>query len=48
MRELRYIAPVKEKPRKQSGGLKVDMQFDDFMRRLVRVKPSKKNAKRKK
>ena len=39
---------LKTKPQKQTGGLKVDMEFDDFMRRLVRVKPSKKSARRKK
>jgi hypothetical protein len=39
---------LKTKPQKQNGGLKVDMEFDDFMRRLVRVKPSKKSARRKK
>jgi hypothetical protein len=33
---------------KPNGGLKIDMEFDDFMRRLVRVKPPKKSAKRKK
>jgi hypothetical protein len=39
---------MKAKSQKQNGGLKVNMEFDDFMRRLVRVKPPKKAAKRKK
>jgi hypothetical protein len=39
---------VKTKPQKQTGGLKLDMDFDEAMRRALRVKPEKKTAKRKK
>jgi hypothetical protein len=39
---------MKRATAKTTGGLKVEMDFDDFMRRLVRVKPSKKSARRKK
>jgi hypothetical protein len=38
---------MKAKSQKQAG-LKIDMDFDEFMRRIVRVKPPKKSAKRKK
>jgi hypothetical protein len=39
---------VKTKPQKQTGGLKLNMDFDEAMRRALRVKPLKKSAKRKK
>jgi hypothetical protein len=39
---------MKRATAKTTVGLKVDMDFDEFMRRLVRVKPPKKSAKRKK
>ncbi len=39
---------VKTKPQKQTGGLKVDMDFDEAMRRVSKIKPAKKTAKRKK
>jgi hypothetical protein len=39
---------LKTKPQKQTGGLKLDMDFDEAMRRALRVKPLKKSAKRKK
>jgi hypothetical protein len=37
-----------KKQTEKRGGLKIDMDFDEFMHRLVRVKPPKKPAKRKK
>jgi hypothetical protein len=39
---------LKTKPQKQTGGLKLDMDFDEAMRRILRVKPPKKSGKRKK
>jgi len=36
---------VKTKPQKQTGGLKLDMDFDEAMRRALRVKPVKQSAK---
>jgi hypothetical protein len=39
---------LKTKPQKQTGGLKLDMDFDEAMRRILRVKPPKKSSKRKK
>jgi hypothetical protein len=41
---------MKGKPSKVERGLKLDMDFDEAMRRVLRVKPDKpkKNAKRKK
>jgi len=39
---------VKTKPEKPAKGLKLDMDFDEAMRRALRVKPVKKTAKRKK
>jgi hypothetical protein len=39
---------VKTKPQKEPRGLKLDMDFDEAMRRALRVKPAKKPAKRKK
>jgi hypothetical protein len=39
---------VKTKSQKPDGGLKLDMDFDEAMRRALRVKPPKKSAKRKK
>jgi hypothetical protein len=38
---------VKTKPEKPIG-LKLEMDFDEAMRRALRVKPSKKTVKRKK
>jgi hypothetical protein len=39
---------LKAKSKKETGGLKLDMDFDEAMRRILRVKPPKKTAKRKK
>ena len=41
---------LKTKPQKQANGLYMNMGFDDIMRRVSQIKPSKpkKNAKRKK
>jgi hypothetical protein len=41
---------VKTKPQKQTNDLYSDMSFDDIMRRVSKIKPTKpkKNAKRKK
>jgi hypothetical protein len=41
---------LKTKPQKQENGLYLDMGFDEIMRRVSQIKPSKpkKNAKRKK
>jgi hypothetical protein len=41
---------VKTKPQKPANGLYMDMGFDDIMRRVSQIKPSKpkKSAKRKK
>jgi len=36
---------VKTKPQKQTGGLKLDMDFDEAMRRALRVKPVKQSSK---
>jgi hypothetical protein len=44
---LRYIADVKDKPQKREG-LKLDMDFDEAMRRVSKIKAPKKTAKRKK
>jgi hypothetical protein len=42
------IAALKSKPQKQTGGLKLDMDFDEAMRRVSKIKPAKKTAKRRK
>jgi hypothetical protein len=42
------VRKVKTKPKKQPSGLKLDMDFDEAMRRALRVKPVKKTTKRKK
>jgi len=41
---------LKEKQQKQANGLYLNMGFDDIMRRVAQIKPSKpkKSAKRKK
>ncbi len=43
---------VFEEMKKQNGtktvGLKLDMDFDEAMRRVSKIKPAKKTAKRKK
>jgi hypothetical protein len=39
---------MKDKNAKMATGLKLDMSFDEAMRRALRVKPAKKTAKRKK
>jgi hypothetical protein len=43
-----FFGKVKTKPQKESRGLKLDMNFDEAMRRALKVKPVKKTAKRKK
>ncbi len=44
------LGKVKTTPKKEPRGLKLDMDFDEAMRRALQVKPEKpkKNAKRKK
>jgi hypothetical protein len=42
------ILKMKSKPQKQAGALKLDMDFDEAMRRVAKIKPAKKTAKRKK
>jgi hypothetical protein len=39
---------MKTKSQKPIGGLKLDMDFDEAMRRVSKIKPAKKTAKRKK
>jgi hypothetical protein len=39
---------LKTKTKRTNAGLKLDMDFDEAMRRVWRVKPPKKFAKRKK
>jgi hypothetical protein len=39
---------VKTKPQKRTGGLNLDMDFDEAMRRVLRVKPVKRATKPKK
>jgi hypothetical protein len=41
------MAGMKAKSQKQTG-LKLDMDFDEAMRRVSKIKPAKKTAKRKK
>jgi hypothetical protein len=38
---------VKPKPEKPDKGLRLDMDFDEAMRRALRVKPAKKPKKKK-
>jgi hypothetical protein len=40
-----FKGKVKTKPQKRTGRLKLDMDFDEAMRRALRVKPVKKPAK---
>ena len=39
---------MKAKPKNRAGSLKLDMDFDEAMRRVSKIKPAKKSAKRKK
>ena len=42
------LASMQAKSQKQTGGLKLDMDFDEAMRRVSKIKSAKKTAKRKK
>jgi hypothetical protein len=39
---------VKAKAQKPDNGLKLDMDFDEAMKRVSKIKPPKKTAKRRK
>jgi hypothetical protein len=39
---------LKTKAKRTNAGLKLDMDFDEAMRRALRVKPPKKSGRRKK
>jgi hypothetical protein len=39
---------MKKRTENKNGGLKLDMDFDEAMRRVSKIKPAKKTAKRRK
>ena len=39
---------LKMKSKRTNAGLKLDMDFDEAMRRVSKIRPAKKTAKRKK